>query len=105
MEFGAPFFYEFNETWANRDGYRLSRTLNPDIPTEKLRKIWRSQNAHGIKDVLKRGFQGNAALMGGLSNEEMKGWVEVYHAYWNAAGEIAAARESNGADAKVSQVR
>ncbi|KAK4100612.1 protein CSN12 [Parathielavia hyrcaniae] len=95
MEFNTAFFHEFSEAHAQQDGYRLARTLTPDLPTDKLRKIWRSQNAHSIRSFLKRGLQGNAAFTGGLDHEELPGWVEVYATYWNALGEILAARESS----------
>ncbi|KAL2023483.1 hypothetical protein VTK56DRAFT_2479 [Thermocarpiscus australiensis] len=104
MEFGSPFFCEFAEALYSKDGYRLSRTLSPELPTEKLRKIWRSQNAHDIKGALRRGLQGNAALVGALSQEEVQGWVGVYVAYWNAVGEIVAARESSGDNSKSSEL-
>jgi hypothetical protein len=105
MEFNAPFFNEFADTFSKQEGYRLSRTLLPDIPTEKLRKISQSQNAHNIKGVLKRGLQGNAALIGELDHQEVQGWVEVYAAYWNATGAILAARESGSDGSKVSVCR
>jgi hypothetical protein len=98
MEFNTAFFHEFAEAYSQRDGYRLARTLSPDVPTEKLRKIWRSQNAHDIKSALKRGLQGNAALVGGLDHQEVQGWVAVYAAYWNAVGAILVARESSEDD-------
>jgi hypothetical protein len=102
MEFGAPFFNEFAETWSKQDGYRLARTLSPEIPTEQLRRVYMSQNAHEIRNTLKRGFQGNAALVGGIEHVEAQGWVEVYATYWNAAGAILAAREAGGDDSMVS---
>jgi hypothetical protein len=98
MEFNASFFHEFAEAYAQRDGYRLARTLSPDIPTEKLRKIWKSQNAHDIRSALRRGLHGNAALVGGPDNQEVQGWVAVYAAYWNAVGAILMARESSDDD-------
>jgi hypothetical protein len=102
MEFSTPFFNEFADAFSKPDGYQLARTLSPDVPTEKLRKIHKSQNAHNIKSVLKRGFQGNAGLIDGLDQQELQGWVEVYAAYWNAAGVIVTARESSGGSNKVS---
>jgi hypothetical protein len=102
MEFSTPFFNEFADAFSKPDGYQLARTLSPDVPTEKLRKIHKSQNAHNIKSVLKRGFQGNAGLIDGLDQQELQGWVEVYAAYWNAAGVIVTARESTGGSNKVS---
>lgn len=102
MEFSTPFFNEFADAFSKPDGYQLARTLSPDVPTEKLRKIHKGQNAHNIKSVLKRGFQGNASLIDGLDQQELQGWVEVYAAYWNAAGVIVTARESSGGSNKVS---
>ncbi|KAK3309641.1 uncharacterized protein B0T15DRAFT_516034 [Chaetomium strumarium] len=104
MEFRAPFFNEFGEIWSKQDGYRLARTLSPEIPTEQLRRVFMSQNAHEIRNTLKRGLQGNAALVGGIEHVEVQGWVEVYAAYWNAAGVILAARESGSDDSKSSQL-
>jgi hypothetical protein len=102
MEFGTPLFNEFSEAYSNQNGPRLSLTLSPEIPTEKLRKIWRSQNAHDIKSALKRGLKANSAVFGGLSNEEVQGWVDVYEAYWKAVGQILTARESRGDNNEVS---
>ncbi|KAL2128403.1 hypothetical protein VTI74DRAFT_9222 [Chaetomium olivicolor] len=96
MEFDASFFNEFAEAWSKQDGYRLAKTLSPGISTEKLRRICNSQNAHSIKSALKRGLQGNAALVGGIDHKEVQNWVEVYTAYWNAANAMLGARESTG---------
>ncbi|KAJ4290651.1 COP9 signalosome (CSN) subunit [Collariella sp. IMI 366227] len=96
MEFGPSFFNEFAEAWTKQDGYRLAKTLSPEVSTEKLRRICNSQNAHSIKNALKRGLQGNAALVGGIDHQEVQGWVEVYTAYWNATNAILVARESTG---------
>jgi hypothetical protein len=101
MEFGGPFFKEFATAWSEKDGYRLSRTLSPDLPTERLRKIWRSQNEHDIKGALRRGLQNSGAALEGLVNNETQGWVEVYIAYWKAVGDILAARESSSDNSKV----
>lgn len=102
MEFGAPLFHEFAEAYSHQSGPRLSLTLSPEIPTEKLRKIWKSQNAHDIKGALKRGLRANAAAFG-VSTEEVQGWVEVYTAYWKATGEILAAREARRENGQVSR--
>ncbi len=102
MEFNAPFFHEFSDAWSGQEGPRLSQTLSPDLPTEKLRKICDSQNAHDIKNVLKRGLQGNAALLGGMDSQEIQGWVEVYAAYWHAIRSILTARNSSNDKTQVS---
>ncbi len=101
MEFTTPFFREFAESYSERSGPRLAKTLRPDISTDKLRKICKSHNAHDIKSSLKRGLQLNAALADGLDQQEVQGWVDVYVAYWNGAKAILAARESSG-DGQVS---
>ncbi|KAK4156909.1 hypothetical protein C8A00DRAFT_30231 [Chaetomidium leptoderma] len=95
MEFNTRFFQEFADACSKQDGPQLARTLSPDIPTEELREICNSQNAHDIKRVLKRGLQGSAALVGGLGQQEVQGWVEIYTTYWNAARTILVARESS----------
>lgn len=105
MEFKPPFFHEFAEAWSGQEGPRLARTLTPDLPTEKLRKICDSQNAHDIKNTLKRGLQGNAALVGGIDHQEVQGWVEVYAAYWHAARSILSARLSSSESSQVSGPR
>jgi len=99
MEFNAALFHEFAEALNSENGYRLAKTLSPDIPNERLRAIFRSQNAHSIKNVLKRGLQGNAALT--LDHQTLQGWVEIYAAYWNATGVILTARESDNDSSKV----
>ncbi|KAG7293311.1 hypothetical protein NEMBOFW57_003357 [Staphylotrichum longicolle] len=104
MEFKPPFFHEFAEAWSGQEGPRLARTLAPDLPTEKLRKICDSQNAHDIKSTLKRGLQGNAALVGGIDHQEVQGWVEVYAAYWHAARSILSARLSSSEGSQSSQL-
>ncbi|KAK4129262.1 hypothetical protein N657DRAFT_639843 [Parathielavia appendiculata] len=95
MDFSTAFFQEFSEAYSERDGYRLARTVTPDLPTDKLWKIWKSQNAHSIRSFLKRGLQGNVAF---ADHEELQGWVEVYAVYWNAVGEILVALVSSNDD-------
>ncbi|KAL2145325.1 hypothetical protein VTI28DRAFT_7542 [Corynascus sepedonium] len=102
MEFNAALFHEFAEALNSENGYRLAKTLSPDIPNERLRAIFRSQNAHSIKNVLKRGLQGNAALT--LDHQTLQGWVEIYAAYWNATGVILTARESDNDSSKSSNL-
>ncbi|KXX82925.1 Protein CSN12 [Madurella mycetomatis] len=104
MEFGGPFFHEFAAAWSDNDGYRLARTLSPGVSTEKLMKIWRSQNAHDIKGTLGRGLKNSPAGLKRPTNQEVQGWVEVYIAYWRAAGDILAARELSGDNKSVQSV-
>jgi hypothetical protein len=102
MEFNTAFFHEFSDSWSENSGDRLARTLSPDVPTEKLRKICDSQNAHDIKAVLKRGLQANAALMGGIDHQEIQGWVDIYVLYWHAARSILTARSLSSEGNQVS---
>lgn len=102
MEFDTRFFNEFADIISQQDGYALGRTVSPDISNESLKRIFRSQNAHNVKNALKRGLQGNAALVGGLEHQEIQGWVDIYASYWNATGVLLTAREANGGTGKVS---
>lgn len=99
MAFNASFFNELADIFSKQDGYQLAQTLSPDIPTEELRKICRSHNAHSIKGALKRGLH---ALTVDLDTQEVQGWTEVYAAYWNATGVILAARDSSSDVSRVS---
>lgn len=101
MEFGAPFYQEFADIWKEQDGYRLARTLSPELSTEKLRKIHRSQNVHSIKNAVKRGLQGSATPFG-IDQAEVQGWAEVYSAYWTATEVILDAWETSNGDSTVS---
>ncbi|KAH6634112.1 hypothetical protein B0J18DRAFT_415323 [Chaetomium sp. MPI-SDFR-AT-0129] len=104
MEFDTHFFNEFADIISQQDGYALGRTLSPDISNESLRRIFRSQNAHNVKNALKRGLQGNAALVGGLEHQEVQGWVDIYASYWNATGVLLTAREATGGTGKTSEL-
>ncbi|KAL2263498.1 hypothetical protein VTK26DRAFT_6493 [Humicola hyalothermophila] len=104
MEFDTPFFNEFTEAWTAQNGYQLSKTLSPEVSTEQLRKIWSSQNAHSIKNSLKRGLYGHSTPVEGLGQEEAQAWAEVYSAYWNAVGALLTARESGNDSIKPSQL-
>ncbi|KAK3942158.1 COP9 signalosome complex subunit 12 [Diplogelasinospora grovesii] len=86
-------FGDFADAQANRDGYQLSRTLSPDLPHDRLRALWKSCNAHDVKNVLKRNIQNSASGLNRLSHDETQGWVEVYYHYWKAVGELLALQE------------
>ncbi|KAH6651061.1 hypothetical protein F5144DRAFT_558272 [Chaetomium tenue] len=101
MAFNALFFNELFDIFSKQDGYQLAQTLSPDIPTEELRRICRSHNAHSIKGALKRGLSAPAV---GLDHQELQGWVEVYAAYWSATGVILAARDSNSDSSRSSDL-
>lgn len=102
MEVGAPVYREFGEAWEDNDGYRLARTLSPDLTPTQLANIyqsinpdagnWRNSQEDNVKGAIKRGLQASSARVKGLTNDEIKGWTDVYYAYWTAAGSIASAR-------------
>lgn len=90
-------FKGFAKAHAEQNGYLLAATLSPVSPSDnpqRLRSIWRSSNAHSIKGDIKHWIKSNSSR--NLDHEEIKGWVEVYAAYWNAVGDIVA-----GEDGKV----
>jgi hypothetical protein len=94
---------EFGAAYSGPDGYQLSRTLSPDLPTDVLRVIWKSCNFQDAKDVLKRGLDNaGGAAFNQISKNEVKGWVEVYFTYWKAVGELLAIREPSTNNARVS---
>ncbi|KAL1878615.1 hypothetical protein VTK73DRAFT_7696 [Phialemonium thermophilum] len=85
-------FQEFGESFANRNGYQLSQTLTPELPNDLLREIWKSTNHEEARTLLKRGLQASSSRSSAfsLSHEELKGWVDVFFAYWKAIGELLA---------------
>ena len=96
MEFNSSFYQEFSNIYTARKGYRLADTITPELPTEKLRRIWKSQNEQGIKSALKKGLQNATTPFNGPGKEEIQSWVDVYAAYFTAVGEIISAREAQG---------
>ncbi|KAK4160984.1 putative COP9 signalosome complex subunit 12 [Cladorrhinum sp. PSN259] len=102
MEFGLPFYREFAEAWENNEGYRLAQTINPDVGAAQLAKIhqsidpdggnWKNSQEDNVKGAIKRGLQSSSARVKGLGNDEIKGWTDVYYAYWSATGCLARAR-------------
>lgn len=96
-------FREFGIAHTEGVGAKLAATLSPEAPPgdpQRLYNIWNSANHHDAKSVIKRKLLANAPPTG-LPNEEIQGWVDVYHAYWKAAGEVISA-EKSGSKTKVS---
>lgn len=92
-------FKGFARAHAEQNGYLLAATLSPISPPDKpqrLRQIWQSSNPSSIKGDVKHFIKSNSSHQRNLDHEEIKGWVEVYAAYWNAIGDIVA-----GEDGKV----
>lgn len=95
-------FKGFARAHAEQNGYLLAATLSPISPPEnpqRLRSVLKSSNSSRIKGDIKHLIKSNSSHQRGLDHEEIKGWVEVYAAYWNAVGDIVA-----GEDGKVHNV-
>lgn len=94
-------FSEFGDAFAERNGYRLSQTLNPELSSDMLRVIFRSSNHDQVRGLLKRGIRSSSSSpMSRLSNEEVIGWVEVYYHYWKACGELLAIQEGRASNVR-----
>ena len=88
-------FCDFSDAQKACDGYKLSRTLSPALPSERLRGMWKSCNAHDVKNVVKRGIQNSSiGKLQALPKDEIQGWVEVYAAYWKAIGALLVVQDS-----------
>ena len=86
-------FNEFAIAHATRNGYELAQTLSPVPPPHephRLNRVWQSTNSHSVKGDVKHFIKTSVSPRGGLTQDEINGWVEVYMAYWKAIGEILA---------------
>lgn len=95
-------FTSFAAAYASSDGYALAQTFTPIPPPHNPRYLWQirqSTNAHSAKADIKRSL--NASVKGLLSNDEIKGWVEVYEAYWKALCEITSGESGKSSWTKV----
>ncbi|KAK4194637.1 putative COP9 signalosome complex subunit 12 [Triangularia verruculosa] len=104
MEFGPALYHEFGEAWKTQDGYRLAKTISPDLPPGQLSSIFQSINIAGgwksardddVKAAIKRGLSSSSARSDGIGQKEIKGWVEVYFAYWQATGILAEVQQTS----------
>lgn len=99
-----PVFEDFKDAHLNGDGYLLSQTLSPvDTAThpDRLRAFYRSTNFAAVtKDIKYRILYDNSSPIK-LSAEEGNAWVEVYHSYWKAVGEILNAEAADRTNTKV----
>ncbi|KAH8899423.1 protein CSN12 [Thozetella sp. PMI_491] len=93
-------FEEFRAAHSNSNGYRLSKTLSPELSNDMLRVIWRSLNYHDAKGVLKKGIQITGSGFDRLPSEQVQGWVDIYFAYWKSVGELLAILELSSANGK-----
>jgi hypothetical protein len=86
-------FEEFAQAHASRNGYALAQTLAPVAPPNqphKLIQVHQSTNSYSVKGDVKHFIKTHMSQRGGLSQDEVNGWSEVYMAYWKALGEILA---------------
>lgn len=84
-------FQDFAKAHSAQQGYILAQTLSPVATAaepQKLNAIWRSTNAHSVKGDIRHFIKTTTSHRGGLTHDELSGWVDVYVAYWHAIGEI-----------------
>lgn len=90
-------FKEFVKAQTEQNGYQLAQTLSPIPPqnlAHRLKAIYQSTNSHSVKGDIKHFIKTAASQKRtSIDAEELKGWVEVYAAYWNALGHILAGEE------------
>ncbi|KAL1843718.1 hypothetical protein VTJ49DRAFT_99 [Mycothermus thermophilus] len=115
MAFDSVFFNEFSDAWSRRDGYRLARTLSPEVSAEELKTIYNSTNAHDIKSSVRRGLQGNAALVVGIARDEINAaresdggndsespqlvWTKVFEAWTDVLNQLLRGYQNHGFEA------
>lgn len=89
-------FKSFAKAHAEQNGYLLAATLSPiasSVNPQRLRLIWKSSNSSSVKGDIKHFIKSNSSHQRSLDHEEVKGWVEVYAAYWNAIGDFVAVED------------
>ena len=96
------FFRSFNEATSSQSGYQLANTLLP-TSQDQLRSFYRSTNAANVKKDIQYGLLYDKSSPFRLSKEKGNAWVDVYVAYWTAAGEIIRAEEAQKQHAQVSK--
>ena len=99
-------FSDFSDAQKSCDGFKLSSTISPALPLEELRSVWEScDDENPVQDVVKRGI-GNTYISKAqaLPDNEAKGWIEVYIAYWKAVGALVKVRDSPSPTNKVDAI-
>lgn len=89
-------FKGFAKAHAEQNGYLLAATLSPiatSVNPQRLRLISKSSNSSSVKGDIKHFIKSNTSHQRSLDHEEVKGWVEVYAAYWNAIGDFVAVED------------
>ena len=93
-------FNGFRQGYNEQNGYIVANTLLPiSSPTQPGRRdnFYRSSNhAHA-----KRTIENEVFSVASLTDKEGNEWVEVYHAYWTAVGEILSAEKATKAGSQV----
>lgn len=92
-------FEDFRKAYEKGNGYDLSMTLSPIAPKgqpDRLQKFYRSTNFAHVQKDFKYRILHDASSPFKLPVDEGNGWVEVYHTYWKAVGEILNAESLNG---------
>lgn len=96
-------FDNFSHAQRKCDGNLLSQTLTGDLTNDQLRGISKTCNAYDAKDVIKHGLRASdIGKSGAIPKEELKGWIDVYAAYWKSVGELLAVRDTSSDNGKVS---
>ncbi|PBP16582.1 PCI domain-containing protein [Diplocarpon rosae] len=99
-------FEDFRKAYQEGNGYQLSMTLSPVSPAsdpDRLTRFFRSTNyAQAPRDFSNRILNVNTSS---FTTAQEEGWVEVYHAYYKAVGEILKTDSAAEAHAKVSYVK
>ncbi len=67
-------FSEFGESHSAQNGYRLSKTLSPELSNDMLRVVRKSCNHHDVKNVLKRGIQNSGSGFEEATRRPSPGW-------------------------------
>ncbi|KAM0459890.1 hypothetical protein ACHAPV_000138 [Trichoderma viride] len=97
-------FKGFAKAHAEQNGYLLAATLSPiatSVNPQRLRLISKSSNSSSVKGDIKHFIKSNTSHQRSLDHEEVKGWVEVYAAYWNAIGDFVAVEDGKSTWTKV----
>ncbi|KAL1893210.1 COP9 signalosome (CSN) subunit [Ceratocystis pirilliformis] len=91
---------EFSQSYAQNNGFRLAESFSPFSNTEdhnNLRRIFNSTSSSFVKRDVKNALVKYKGLTK-LSTDELNGWVEVFCAYWKAAGHIVATDDGIASD-------
>ncbi len=87
----------FKAAYLSGNGVQLSYTLFPLTSPEqpaRLLDIARSTNAEKITNDIRYSILYDSSSVLKLSNDEARGWVDVYVAYWKTVCQIVKAEEA-----------